>query len=530
MTDTPLAGLAALPLAETKPAWLSLVVLAPAIYWLARRRGWTPGWLLPLAVVAVLVGVLVGAGIVHIPSIEDLPLQEWIGTVGDTLGNWAYLIVGVLAFLETGAFVGLVAPGETFVILGGVLAGEGTLAYGTLLAVVWACAFAGDLASFWLGRRLGRAFLVKHGSKVKITPDRLEHVEGFLERHGGKAIVIGRFIGFVRAVAPFILGSSGVTSRRFVPYAVIGSGLWATLFVTLGYVFWQSLDKLLSWVKQGALAFGIVVGVVVAIVVAVHWLGEEEHRDQAREWLRRAGRTPVGRVALAAWRPLSGPARFVWRRITPGGLGLEVTTLLAVLAVGAFGFSALESHLDQSSTTLADRSTLRWAQDLAWGPAEALSHVGTTLGSWLLVGAVVLVAAGFLAGRRRVGTAVALVVGSGAAFAVTALVRGSEDRVPPASAVDAVTASSFPSTVGAAAAVWVAVAVALSPTVGRVFGRIGLTTVAVVLGVLIGAAPLVLRDAYLSDVLAGASLAAAVLAVVGIVALVVGHIRHTASR
>ncbi|WP_210494373.1 DedA family protein [Patulibacter sp. SYSU D01012] len=528
MTDTSL-GLTALPLAETKPAWLALVVLAPAVVLVARRRGHRPGWLLPLAAVAVLVGVLVGAGIVHIPSIEDLPLQEWIGRVGDTLGNWAYVIVGVLAFLETGAFVGLVAPGETFVILGGVLAGEGTLAYGTLLATVWAAAFCGDLASFWLGRRLGRSFLVRHGSKVKITPDRLEHVERFLEKHGGKAIVIGRFIGFVRAVAPFVLGSSGVGWRRFVPYAVIGSGLWSALFVTLGYVFWQSLDRLLSWVKQGALAFGIVVAVVVGIIAAVHWLGEEEHREQARDWLRRAGETRAGRVALAVWRPISGPAGFAWRRITPGGLGLEVTTLLAVLAVGAFGFFALEAHLDHSASTLADRSTLRWAQDLAWGPAESLAHIGTTLGSWYLVGGLVLVAAGFLAGRGRVGTAVALVAASGLTFLVTALVRSGEDRAAPASAVDVVTSTTFPSTVGAAAAVWVAIAVAVSPTLGRIPGRIGLTGLAAILATLIGGAPLVLRTAYLSDVLAGAGLAAAVLSAVGIVAMIVGHIRQTAA-
>src|SRR5690606_24427552 len=119
-----------------------------------------------------------------------------------------------------------------------------------------------------------------------------------------------------------VIGSSGVQARRFVPYSVIGSGLWAALFVTLGYVFWQSLDQLLTWAKQGAFAFGTVIVIVVGAIAITHWLREPEHREQATEWLRRAGETRGGRVLRAVWRPISGPARFAWQRVTPGGLGL----------------------------------------------------------------------------------------------------------------------------------------------------------------------------------------------------------------
>jgi undecaprenyl-diphosphatase len=522
---------AAVPLAQVSPLWLSLVVIAPLLVWFFRRRGQAPGWAIPAAVVAVALGVAIGGGFVEIPSLEDLPLQEYVGNVGDAVGHWAYAIVGVLAFLETGAFVGLIAPGETFVILGGVLAGEGTLSYGTLLAVVWASALLGDVASFALGRRLGRRFLVRHGEKVKITPDRLEHVERFLDKHGGKAIIIGRFIGFVRAVAPFILGSSGVNYRRFVPYAIVGSGLWAALFVTLGYVFWQSLDKLLGWVKQGALAFGIVVAVVVGIIAAVHWLGEEENRDRARGWLDRAGRTPAGRVARAAWRPLSGPAKFAWHRLTPGGIGLEVTTLVAVAGVGAFAFFAVESFLDHAGTagTLSyDRPALRWANRLSWSPTESLGKVGRVLGSVPVVGGASVLAALFLAGRRRrPGTAIALLVAVAAALLTVDLVHAADDRLPPPGGLIDASGSSFPSLVAAGAVVWVAIAVALSPSVRRIPGRVGLTGLAVILAALICSAPVVLRTGYVSDVLAGAGLSAAILAVSGIVAILVGHMRHT---
>lgn len=518
------------PLAEVKPLWLSLVVLAPLVVWFARRKGYRPGWLLPLGVVAVLVGVLVGSGVVTIPSLEDLPLQEKVGEVGDALGHWAYAIVGVLAFLETGAFVGLVAPGETFVILGGVLAGEGTLSYVLLLTIVWTAAFAGDIASFALGRHLGRGFLERHGPKVKITADRLTQVEKFLEKHGGKAIVIGRFLGFVRAVAPFVLGSSGLSWRRFVPYAVIGSGLWSAVFVTLGYAFWQSLDKLLSWVKQGAFAFGTVVTIVVAIVVVVHWLGVEGNRDRAAAWIEEFKATRAGRVLLAIWRPVSGPARFLWRRITPGGMGLEATTLIAVIAVGAFAFVGTESTLDgrgPAGLATGDRDTLEWVQRLTFGPADDLSRIGLVLGSFPVVAGAALLVAAFLAGRRRPGAAIALTVATAVTLGVGAIVRAAEDRLPPPDPVVDVSGSTFPSHTALAAVVWVAIALALSPAVRRVPGRVGLTGLGVILAVAICVAPLVLRTAYLSDVLAGAGLSAALLATVGLGAIVVGHIRHT---
>ncbi|MGE4427783.1 MAG: VTT domain-containing protein [Solirubrobacteraceae bacterium] len=518
------------PLAALHPMWLALAVLAPIAWYVARRYGHRPRWALPLAVAAVVVGGVLGSGVVEIPSFEDLPLQEWVEDVGAALGHWAYAIVGVLAFVETGAFVGLVAPGETFVILGGVLAGEGTLDYVVLLGIVWACAFSGDLASFLLGRRLGRAFLVKHGPRFKITPDRLAKVEVFFEKHGGKAVLIGRFIGFVRAVAPFVLGSGGVTLRRFVPYSILGSGLWATLFVTLGYLFWQSLDQILAWAHQGAVWFGALIAVVVGVYVVLHWLGVEENRVRAHGWLEQARQTRAGRVVLVVWRPLSLPLRFAWKRVTPGDLGLEVTTLAAIGAVGAFVFFAYERALDAAVLTGTDRELLRWVDRLSIDAFEELSRIGTALGSVWAVGALTLIAAAFLVYRRHIITAVTLVIGTVAVQLTVAAVRSADDRVQPPGAMDVLDASSFPSPVAAGAVIWVAVSVCLSPAVRRIPGRIGLTGLALILGVAICAAPIVRRSAYLSDVLGGAGLAAAVFALVGVGGVVVRHLRQTPSR
>ena len=230
----------------------------------------------------------------HFPNLEQLLID-----VGERLGKWTYVLVGALAFFETGAFIGLIAPGETALLLGGLVAGQGQVDVLTMIAVVWACAVAGDLTSFYLGRRLGRAFMVKHGSKVQITEARLEQVERFFDRHGGKAILIGRFVGLVRAVAPFMAGSSGMPLRRFVPYDVIGAGLWGSTFVVLGYVFWQSFSQLVDYAKKGALALGAVIVLVVAIVWLVRWLRDPENRARMREWMERQAQRPALRPLVA---------------------------------------------------------------------------------------------------------------------------------------------------------------------------------------------------------------------------------------
>src|SRR3954447_19123238 len=191
----------------------------------------------------------VKAGLVAPPDLAGA-----LAGLSDTLGAWTYLVVGALAFLETGAFVGLIAPGETAVVLGGVVAAQGGVDLGLMLAITWSAAAAGDLASFALGRRLGRRFLVERGSRIGVTAPRLERVETFFDRHGGKAILIGRFVGLVRAVAPFLAGASAMRLRAFLPWSLLRTGLWATTFTLVGYAFHDSFEAAASNLTHAALA------------------------------------------------------------------------------------------------------------------------------------------------------------------------------------------------------------------------------------------------------------------------------------
>jgi membrane protein DedA with SNARE-associated domain len=223
-----------------------------------------PRGLVAFGALAAMAFALVVAGVVRLPDLESI-----LTDLSDTLGPWTYLLVAALAFLETGAFVGLIAPGETAIVLGGVVAAEGGVELELIILVAWLAAALGDLASFLLGQRLGRRFVVARGPRLGITAERLERVEGFFARHGAKAILIGRFIGIVRAVAPFLAGASRLRLRGFLPWSLLGTAAWATAFTLVGYIFNRSFASAAHALAHGALAAAVL---ATAILLVRAWL------------------------------------------------------------------------------------------------------------------------------------------------------------------------------------------------------------------------------------------------------------------
>ena len=135
-------------------------------------------------------------------------IERLIEDIANGLGQWAYLLVAFMAMAETAAFIGFIAPGEFTIILGGVLAGQGTLSIQLLIGIAWVSCVIGDGIGFYLGRRLGREFALKHGPKVRLTQERFMKVEDFFHKHGGKTVFIGRWIGLIRPLMPFTAGAS----------------------------------------------------------------------------------------------------------------------------------------------------------------------------------------------------------------------------------------------------------------------------------------------------------------------------------
>jgi membrane protein DedA with SNARE-associated domain/membrane-associated phospholipid phosphatase len=480
------------------------------------------------------IGILIALalGVYASGVLSELPdPKKIIEDIAEALGAWTYALVGVMAYLETGAFVGLVAPGETVVIAGGVIAGQGTIQLLPLIGLVWICAVLGDTTSFFIGRHLGRGFLERHGPRLKITHERLEQVDGYFDRHGGKTILIGRFIGLVRALAPFIAGSSGLAYGRFIPYSIVGTGLWATTFCVLGYVFWRSFDRVVDIAGQAVFGFGVTVAVIVGIVVAYR------RRHEIRDWLLAHQNHPlvrplflIGRPIYRVLRPVARAVaphvRFLWNRVTPGELGLELTIAVAAAGVGIFVFvlylvvlsdSLAPTPLDTEMLDLADRLNVQLGVDVA--------KVITALGALPTVAALVGVTAVVLAVRRRVAELIVLVAGLGLIYAAVHIAKAAVDRPRPGGPLVETSLSAYPSGHAAYATAWIAVAILLTRRLGLA-SYAALVTGAIVLAAAIGLSRIYLRVHYWSDVAGGWGLGVGIFGLLTAIALIVEYIRH----
>jgi membrane-associated phospholipid phosphatase len=328
--------------------------------------------------------------------------------------------------------------------------------------------------------------------------------------------------------------------RRFLPYDVIGAGLWTATFATLGYVFWQSFDKLTTYVSRGLFAFGTVVVVVGLLVWLVRLRRDSEQRAKVRAWLGerrdRPGWRIVVRVAGPLWRVVGRPtasgadlaARFGLARLTPGELGLELTTLLALLMVGGFTFLLLGDIAADAGTTDLDRMAADLAERLETGMAVDAAKVLTDIGSLPVVVAAAVATVAWAAVRRRWIDATALVAGVVLSIVLVHVTKAAYDRARPTGGLVHADLSAYPSGHTAYAVTLVACATVLVRAGTGWAVRFAAVTVAAVLVVVVGATRVYLRVHYVTDVIGGAALGVAIWALVGAIALVSGYVRQNA--
>jgi membrane protein DedA with SNARE-associated domain/membrane-associated phospholipid phosphatase len=463
-------------------------------------------------------------------ELGSIDLQGLLEDISNTLGAWTYLLVGVFAFAETGAFVGLVVPGETVMTLGGAVAGQGAIDIYLLIAIAWFAAWAGDTTSFFIGRRLGRGFVLQHGPRIGISHERFERVEDYFSRHGGKTIFIGRFISLVRALAPFIAGSSGMRYGAFVPYSVLGTGLWASAHILIGYFFSRSIETAAEYAGKGAFLLGTLIVVVASTIFLVRFFRVEANRVATVRWM---DAHVVTRWLVVLGRRYRPQLQFLWDRVTPGGtFGLEFTTLMATLAVSLFivvGYSVVIG--EDPGPTPGDETAFELVGHLHSGFLEGLSKVVTVLGSGWFVWSLTIVCAGLLAARRRWAEFGVLVAGMTLTSVGFHEVKDIVDRPRPPDPLVGYSGSSFPSGHAAHSVlyVWLAVTIVLRLRPGMARATAVVVTGFVLTG-LVGLSRVYLGVHYLSDVNAGWALGAAAFSLCAAVGLVISQVRQNPER
>ena len=139
-----------------------------------------------------------------------------------------------IVFAETGLMVGFFLPGDSLLVTAGVFAAAGKLNFWTLNALLMTAAIAGDTAGYWFGRRVGPA-LFKRPKSLLFNPDHLRRAHDFYEKHGGKTIIIARFMPIIRTFAPIVAGMGEMNYRRFLSFNVFGGVFWVASMTGIGY-------------------------------------------------------------------------------------------------------------------------------------------------------------------------------------------------------------------------------------------------------------------------------------------------------
>jgi membrane-associated protein len=163
-------------------------------------------------------------------------LDQHLSLLIQSFGGWAYLIVFLVIFCETGLVVTPILPGDSLLFGLGAIAAMGALKVEWLFVMLSIAAIAGDTVNYMIGHYVGpRVFARESGRFFK--KEYLERTHRFYGKYGGKTIVIARFVPIIRTFAPFVAGIGSMTYSRFIVYNIVGGISWIALFIFGGYYF-----------------------------------------------------------------------------------------------------------------------------------------------------------------------------------------------------------------------------------------------------------------------------------------------------
>jgi len=187
-----------------------------------------------------------------------LHIDKHLGVFIDQYGNWVYLFLFMIVFVETGLVLFPFLPGDSLLFIGGAFAATGAMDPWLLGVLLFIAAVTGNTLNYWIGSKIGTRVYEKNWRFL--DRDALRKTHDFYEHHGGKTIVMARFVPVVRTFAPFVAGVSAMSWARFQLYNVLGALIWVVLLVGGGYLFGN-----LPIVKQ-YLNVIVLVGISAAVV------------------------------------------------------------------------------------------------------------------------------------------------------------------------------------------------------------------------------------------------------------------------
>ena len=164
-----------------------------------------------------------------------LHLDQHLAEIISRYGVWTHLILFLIVFAETGLVITPFLPGDSLLFAAGTFAALGALDVRLVIVLLIVAAIIGDTVNYWVGAWVGpRAF----SGKIRwLRQDYLERTHAFYEKHGGKTIIIARFVPIIRTFAPFVAGVGAMSYGKFIVYNVVGAVIWVVLFVLAGYWF-----------------------------------------------------------------------------------------------------------------------------------------------------------------------------------------------------------------------------------------------------------------------------------------------------
>jgi membrane protein DedA with SNARE-associated domain len=218
------------------------------------------------------------------------PLPGIFASLAPVLDHWGYLAVGGFLVLED---FGVPVPGETILIAASVYAGAGRLNVVAVGVIGFLAAVAGDNIGFAIGHFGGRALALRWGRYVFLTGERLDKAEAFFGRHGGKIIVVARFIEGLRQANGIVAGITGMHWRRFLVFNALGAALWVGVWVSVGYLAGSHITVIYDQVTRYALYMLIALGGLAVAFIARRLLRRRGASAQPEASPGRGGKPPA---------------------------------------------------------------------------------------------------------------------------------------------------------------------------------------------------------------------------------------------